>query len=208
MKRVIITAFEPFGEYRFNPTEEIVKRIHLSPFDLDTMIFVIILPCEYYAFSVLDKAICEVNPNLVVSLGLSSSVTKLRIESRFKNLMESKYADNKGFKPQSQKILKSRTAPNYVEANSNPQHYKKLLEDNNIPIEISSDADTFICNSLGFLTSYKITKENLNMENIFMHIPWTDSYRDMVKLEEGKIFIDSGTVIEAIKLIIKSSKKP
>jgi pyrrolidone-carboxylate peptidase len=79
-----------------------------------------------------------------------------------------------------------------------------ILYSEKMPVEVSANADNFICNSLGYLTTKKILDNNLNIRNMFIHIPWTDNYKDKIVLEPGKIFLEKEKVYTAIKLLIKN----
>ena len=82
-----------------------------------------------------------------------------------------------------------------------------VLHSEKIPVEISSDANTFICNCLGYQITQKILDNNLNIRNMFIHIPWTDNYKDKIEITDDKIFLERKKLIKAIKILIKNILK-
>ena len=79
-----------------------------------------------------------------------------------------------------------------------------MLYFNDVPVEISGDADIFICNSLAYQTSQKIFSNYLPIKNIFIHIPWTDKYKNIINLEGNKMFLDQNVLYKAVDLLIKN----
>jgi pyroglutamyl-peptidase len=207
MKKVIVTGFEPFGSYKFNPTQE--SAIFFNSIDVISGIKVIglVLPCTYFgAFQTLCKIINQEKPDAIISTGLASSVKRIRIETTFHNVMNGKYPDADGMMPSSLPIWNKPHAKDFLIATANNIYLADILQQNEIPVELSIDADAFICNSLGYLTSKKILKDYSwsSIKNMFIHIPWTDDYKDRIDLEPTKIFLEKEKYYRAIELLIKN----
>jgi pyroglutamyl-peptidase len=208
MKKIILTGFEPFGEYQYNPTKDLVEYFKQKPHKhlSSVSITAVLLPCTYKgAFEILSKHIDEIQPHAVISTGLSSSVGGIRIETVFRNIMYSKYKDANGDCPDGVKIQKKRPV-HMCDAYPNSEGYQlaQLLIERNIPVEISHNANTFICNSLGFLTSDKIYRENLPTKNMFLHVPWTDDYAGKIKLEPDKVLLMKSQFYDAIIELVEN----
>lgn len=204
MKKVIVTGFEPFGSYKFNPTKELAEWNDMRTVTGKERIIGIVLPCTYRgAFEKLSKIIDEEKPDAIISTGLSSTVGGIRIETRFRNRMLSKYADANGYKPKGIRINRKRGAYNELTPFCDHTFFRKTLDGKGIPVEVSQDANTFICNSLGYLTTQKILSEHLPIRNMFIHIPWTDEYKDRVNLEPGKIFLPADVTYTAIDILVE-----
>ncbi len=200
MKTVLLTGFEPFGDYKHNPTQDLVNYIsNKKPRISQSFIYGIVLPCTYKgAFEILSKEIDRIKPDAIISTGLSSSVGGVRIETVFRNMMYSKYADADGFTPNSLKIREDWPMVKQIHPNSDSHFLAELLSKINIPVELSQNANTFICNSLGFLTSAKIQQEKLPIKNMFIHIPWTSNYQGKIDLDPDKVFIELPQAYDAI----------
>ncbi|MFA6251018.1 MAG: hypothetical protein WC603_00085 [Candidatus Paceibacterota bacterium] len=205
-KKVILTGFLPFGGYKFNPTED--STIYFDNIGIVSGVQVIglILPCTYFgAFQVLSKVMNKEQPDAVISTGLSSSVKGIRLETTFHNIMNGKYPDADGMKPNGLPLWDKPYAKEYLMATADNIHLANILKSNGIPTEISIDADGFICNSLGYLTTKKILKNSFfSVKNIFIHVPWTDDYKSKINLEEGKIFLAKDKLYKGIELLIKN----
>ncbi len=204
MKKVILTGFKPFGGYKWNPTEESTKNFHALGDVADAQIIGIVLPCTYYgAYKILSKLVKYEKPDAILSTGLSSSVKGFRIETTFKNFMQSKYPDADGLKPDGNLLCDDLFATNTLLSTGNSGGLYKILSNNGIPAELSMDADSFICNSLGYLTTKMILEGQLPIRNIFVHVPWTTEFEGKVKLERGKIFMDEEKYYTGLSLLLE-----
>lgn len=193
----------PFGDYAVNPVQHIAEHFNgkiIGQYGKRKVIGMV-LPCGYFsAFHILSQAIDEIKPTAIISMGLSSSVKGIRIETRFRNKMHSKYADCDGYKPVHTRI--KQIARGYYEATADAQLLASTLSKNNISNEISTNADSFICNSLGYLTTRKIVISNLHITNTLIHIPWTDEYKDQIVLSPKKLYMKKEEVYEAFNLLL------
>lgn len=207
MKRIIITGFEPFGLYKFNSTGEIAQSYDAWVIE-DKLLVGVVLPCSYRgAFEKLKKIIDSEKPSAIISTGLSSSVHGIRFETVFRNIMDGKYPDADLYEPKGELIIAEKNAPMFLSSTADNARLANIVYSHGIPVEVSADADAFICNSLGYLTTRMIINKNLPIKNVFIHIPWTDDYQDMIKLEKSdpvKIFMDREMVTEAFAIIIKN----
>lgn len=203
MKTIILTGFDIFGPYSFNPSKDLVFYYNSKFIAGQEQIIGAVLPCTYFgAFKELAGIIDRENPYAIISVGLSSSVKGVRIETTFKNLMNGKYPDADGYDPKNVPIENG--APEALISTADNIHLLGLLYEKNIPVEISTNADAYICNSLGYQTTQKIIDEHLPIKNMFIHIPWTDNYRGEVESHPDKIFIKKQKLHEAIEILIKN----
>ncbi len=202
MSKVILTGFKPFGSYQFNPTEDLAQAFNGKKIG-DHEIIGIVLECTYDAFEKTLKGVIETHyPAAIISTGLSSSVKGVRIETVGKNIMRGKYPDAEGRNPEGEKL--SLDGRQFLEAQSDGVSLANVLYTHEIPTELSSDADGFVCNALLYRTiEYILTQHRASMRNTFIHIPWTDDYKGRVNLEEGKIMTPKADVHRAIELLIQ-----
>lgn len=203
MKKIVLTGFKPFAPYKFNPTEQlaefyndkIIGNIHIVG---------IVLPCTYFgAFQKLKEIIRKEKPYAIISTGLASLVQGIRIETVFRNLMNGKYPDAEGLDPRNKKICIDPDTLEFISSTANNIHLANLLSASRIPVEVSANADSFICNSLGYLTSKKIMDGRTSAKNMFIHIPWTDDYKDKIAWEKEKIFLNKDLLYKAIELLVQ-----
>lgn len=201
MEQIIITGFDPFGPYKYNPTQDIVEYFKAKTV-AGYKINAILLPTIYYAFALIEKEIERTKPVAIISTGLSSSVKGVRIETTARNIMNGKYADTNGVLAMGEPIIKN--APEFVAVNTDSHKIANILIDNNIPVEISADADGYTCNAIIYETSYYIAKNNLPIKQFFLHSPWTDKYKSKIDLEEHKIMIAEENLFRAVELVIEN----
>lgn len=199
MMKAILTGYEPFGDYKFNPTKDLVLRYDGAKIG-DIEVTGIVLPCTYYAFFSLENMIADIKPDIILETGFASRVPCLQIETLGKNKMGSKYADAYGFNPDNLPIIAG--GQEKYPTNADNQWLSDALRSNSLDCGISSDADTFICNSLIYFTSRKISQQSLRIKFAFMHIPWTDSYADKVNIEPGKRIIREKDLNKSVEIIL------
>ena len=202
MKQIIVTGFQPFGPYLFNPVEESTRYFDSKKID-GFNISGLVLPCSYFgAFQILEEAISRINPYAIISTGLSSSVRGIRFETIGKNIMNGKYPDENGYSPNNVPIIPGGLP--ILNTNDDNLRLARILEKLNIPTEISKNADEFICNSLIYLTANYIQTHDLKTKNIFIHTPCTDELKSKIELEPNKITIPKKMLHRTIETIIKS----
>ncbi len=205
MKKAILTGFEPFGNYKFNPTQDIVRE-----YDRRTIkgieVVGLVLPCTYYgAFQLLSEKIDELSPDIILGSGLASRVQRIRLEAIGRNMMNGKYPDAEGIKPDKKPIVEGGRL--WYPTNSDNIALADSLYEADIPAEVSVDAEGFICNSLIYLTAKRISNENLPIRFAFFHTPWTEDYLDRVTLEQGKIAIKKSDLRKTIELLLQETGK-
>lgn len=202
MKTIILTGFEPFGPYQHNPTVQSTLDFHGRTFG-DRIVIGIVLPCVYNAWSYLISGIHTAGDvHAVINTGLSSSVQGMRIESHFTNVMNGKYADAEGYMPQGIPVIEH--GPPAICSRASHKRLFDTLIKHDIPAERSEDAEQFICNALGYCTSLSAWKNDYFKRNLFVHIPWTTAYQDVVKLEPGKMFLEQEAYYRGLELLIKN----
>jgi pyroglutamyl-peptidase len=117
-KKVIFTGFLPFGGYQFNPTEDLVRYFNSYVTIPQIEIMGLVLPCTYFgAFEKLSKIIDKEKPDAIISMGLSSCVKGIRIETTFRNLMNGKYPDMSGYDPAGIPICNEINAREFLTSN-------------------------------------------------------------------------------------------
>jgi len=206
LEKVILTGFEPFGPYKYNPVYDTTLKLDRQNFE-GLEICGLILPADYYeASELLLEKIKEFSPKAVLSTGLSSSISKIRFEAIGNNNMNGKYADKNGKKPNNEKIILDGKL--FYKTNVDNVDLAHSLDVAGISAEVSVNADYFICNSLIYLTARNIERENLQVKFGFFHTPWTDAYTKLVDIPSDKKIIPQKMLEKAIKeTFIKISKE-
>ena len=89
--RILLTAFEPFGGAETNISQAVLEGVHAE-------VIKILLPVSFRdAPIVLQQAIREYHPDIVLLLGQCGEEEKIRLERFAVNLMDSSKGDNDGY---------------------------------------------------------------------------------------------------------------
>lgn len=165
---VLLTGFEPFAGSAHNPTKDVVEAIAKEE-AIDTMI----LPVAFRTAA--EKVITYIereHPAVVLSLGLKGD-PYITIEERGQNIMNSFVPDNRGYRPQGERIA---PAPEYLPCTSNTAVLEQLLQQAGFPVRTSQNAGTYVCNDFIYRVSYHLHSNELPTAFAFLHIPWTTNY--------------------------------
>ena len=197
-KKIIITGFEPFGNYQFNPTQDLVQELHNQILG-KYVIYGITLPSVYNAFPLIQCVIEKEHISGIISMGLASRVKGIRFETMGRNINNSNYADNNGLLLQNLPI--DQTGKEYYKTTVKNNKLKYLCSVNGIPSEISSDAEGFICNDILYRTAQNIKINKLKVSFCFIHVPWTDDYKSKVEIAPEKITLSKELIKKALEII-------
>lgn len=158
MKKVLVTAFEPFGDYLNNSSMMVLGRLE------DKDIKTLLLPVSYKRARLeLINAIDALKPDYVLSLGMAFGAKKIRIEHLGINYQASTSKDNDGVIKNGNKIdlgldaIFTRFLDNEIIDN---------LNSHQIPTELSVSCGGFVCN-----TVYYTALEGTSGKALFMHLP-------------------------------------
>jgi pyrrolidone-carboxylate peptidase len=196
---VLLTGFEPFGPYEYNPVQDVTNFFDWKTLDR-LKIKWIVLSSIYNAFTEIEWYIKENKPDIILSTWLASRVNGIRIETIGNNIRHSDYADAKWSVIKGNKIEKN--WPEKIVLNTQAEKLFDLLKIQNIPTEISNDAEWFICNDLIYQTARYIENNQLDVQHCFIHTPWTKDYLDKVTIEDWKMKISKDTLISSIKVLL------
>jgi len=199
-KRAILTGFEPFGNYPFNPTQDLVKFYNGTTVN-GIEIVGLVLPCSYArSFQVLSAEMDRLAPDMILETGFVSGALRIRLEAVGRNQMyHDRYADADGRRPDHEPIVSG--GKPYYRTNADNVALMIALQEAGIPAEISIDADRFVCNALIYQTARRIEEEGLPIRHAYFHTPATEDYRGNPELA-GKPVIPRGQLTAAIPVVL------
>lgn len=143
-KTLLLTGFEPFGDFKVNPSELIVKALDGQIIN-GLKITGLVLPVTFdQASELLVDAVERTRPCAVISLGLAAERREISIERLAVNLIDARIPDNAGNQPVDQ----------YIFLDGAPAYWSTLpvkamvasLHQKGIPASVSMSAGTFVCN--------------------------------------------------------------
>ena len=172
--KVLIFGFEPFNEFKENPSESLVRRLLSSSLkkELPFKLLGFVLPVSFKkAFDVLKPQLHFHRPDYVIGFGLAPSRDEMTPERIAINLMDSKFSDNDGFQPDEKKIIEG--GADGLFSNLPLKAMVAACQEKGVPSSISNTARTYVCNDL----MYKILHYSYGgcclYKGGFIHIPPT-----------------------------------
>src|SRR5262245_66607198 len=146
MTKLLLTAFEPFGGEKINPSLEAAHQIDRDkPFG--EIVKVAELPVDRYrAIDSALEVIREVRPEIVVMLGEAGGRFRVNPERIAINVDDYRIPDNTGNQPRDEAIIEGGPAA-YFSTLPIRAITERILEAR-IPAAISNNAGTYLCNQL------------------------------------------------------------
>ena len=159
MKKILITAFEPFGGSVVNTSAAVLEML---PAEIDgAKVEKVLLPVVFGKAA--EKALTY-TADCIFLLGEAAGRTAVTPERRGKNERNARIPDNEGNKPEGEKILAD-----------GPEEYLTVfpvdaiveeMKAEGYGIEVSEDAGTYVCNDTFYLTGVKSA-----VPVQFIHVP-------------------------------------
>ena len=189
---VLLTGFEPFGEYKINPSQLITENLSGKVVNGVTIIG-IILPVNYTtSVELVIQAIEDYDPILVVSTGLAAKSRLIRIEKVGINLrFDGKWFNLRRLNSNRPLVHLSPFPTNCIVRN---------LRRAGISARTSLFAGFYICNAVLYSVLDYIKDNNLNVKSGFIHVPLLSSqHPNGMELEK---MLNATTI--AIQLCLKN----
>lgn len=172
MKKILITAFEPFGKHLTNASMLVLEQLpHVLTLKNGTRITLIkaILPVSFKSSKTVLKTLLDLHqPDVLLSLGLAENRNHLTFERVALNLMDARIPDNDAFQPidvaceEKGEIAYFSTLP-----------VKKMIAACApfVPTKISETAGTYVCNALMYQGLYWASRTAKPFLSGFAHLP-------------------------------------
>ena len=155
--RILVTAFEPYGTNDTNISQKVLDAIQADVTKL-------LLPVSFRrAPEVLNEAIEQFQPDVIISMGQAAEGDKIRLERLAINMMDSAKGDNDGYIPNEELIC-----PEAPFALKTALPVKSLCADcinAGLPTMVSNSAGLYVCNRIYFEALRHTTN------SLFVHIP-------------------------------------
>jgi pyroglutamyl-peptidase len=172
---ILLTGFEPFGGDTLNPSGEVAKALdgartgEAGEYKVVTKI----LPVEWVTTrKVMASVIEEVDPVMIMSLGLASGRPELNVEKVAVNYT-SRYKDNKGSILDELNITNN--GPDAYFATIPVEDIVEAIKAKGIPARLSLSAGSYLCNYTFYSASDYIAQKG-KRDKVpvgFIHIPAT-----------------------------------
>lgn len=161
MSAVIVTGFEPFGNFRENPSAQIAEQLHGRTI-ADAAVSSLVLPVTFgqdtaRLFPVIEK----LQPQFVLSLGLAARATCLQVERIALNLQNS---DDREMP-----IVEEGPAAYF--ATLDVDRVATAVRNRGIPAQPHVYAGTYLCNHVMYQTLHLAAAQQLPLRSGFIHLP-------------------------------------
>ena len=167
--KILVTAFEPFGDSALNSSWEVAK---LLPDSIGSCkITKGLLPVDFRtAGDRLRSYIERHTPDVVLMLGQSRKFAGLSIERVALNLMDAANPDNSGYIPVNE-LIHADGATAYL-TTFPVRELTEACHHKGIAAQISNSAGTYVCNRVYYEALYLIAKNSLPVQALFIHLPF------------------------------------
>lgn len=164
MNTILLTGFEPWQEFKANPSQQIAERLDGETIG-DHRITSVILPVAFGEDARrIFAAIAEIKPSLVLMLGLAAGTNQLDIERFAINLRNSDW----GMSGQ-QPIAPD--CPGAYFATIDAEKIAQTIREAGIPARAHSYAGAFLCNHIMYQTLHFAKTNSLPFKAGFIHLP-------------------------------------
>lgn len=169
MRYVLVTGFEPFGGETVNPSWEVVSQLEGTIIGRCRVV-TRQLPCVFgESLSVLNAAIDELNPLVVIAVGQAGGRVDVTVERVAINVDDARIPDNRGQQPIDVAIVPGGPAAWFSRLPIKAT--VAAMREQGIPASVSQTAGTFVCNHVMYGLLHKIS-ENAEVKGGFIHIPY------------------------------------
>ncbi len=204
MSTILVTGFEAFGTTPVNPAELVARKLDGSQFSSAVIVSKVIPNTFFKCIDVVQTAIEEVMPNVVVMLGEFGGRSMLTVERIAQNLNDgARYGlrDNDGQELQGQFTVPGGPAAYY--ATLPVRAMVRAMRDAGIPADLSDTAGTFCCNHLMYGILHHIAVNKLDVRAGWIHIPHLP---EVAALDEnlGAPSMSLATSVEGVQVAISA----
>lgn len=167
--KLLLTGFEPFGQESVNPSWEAVKAFPDMVEGVEVV--KVRLPVTFKGAAVmLEQAVDEFRPDVVLSVGLGGGRSEVNIERVAINMADSKKPDNEGYRPEEMPVRAE--APDAYFSNLPVKRLVEALHTAGIPAVVSNSAGAYVCNSVFYTALHLVHNKYPDMRVGFVHIPY------------------------------------
>jgi len=191
-----MTGFDPFGGESINPSWEVVKQLEGMHID-GCRVVTRQLPCVFgEALSVLNAAIDELDPTLVIAVGQAGGRVDVTVERVGINVDDARIADNIGQQPVDVAIVADGPAAWF--STLPIKAMVAALREAGVPASVSQTAGTFVCNHVMYGLLHKLA-DKPGAKGGFIHIPYLP---EQAAAHPGAPSMAAQTVKQALEIAI------
>lgn len=168
-KHVLLTGFEPFGEFKVNPSELLMRSLEGRTI-AGCLVAVRVLPSETRALrDRLEAVIRETQPEILIGTGLAARRTGLSVERAALNVLDFEIPDAVGTMRKNDPV--ARGGPDARMSTLPLDLIVDAWKSNGVPGSISNSAGTYLCNQWLYEALALTTNSAPPVAVGFVHLP-------------------------------------
>ena len=168
--RILLTGFEPFDKDTVNPSWEVARALN-GELIAGGQVHAVQLPCVFgAAMQVLDEALAQLQPTLIISLGLAGGRADITPERVAINIDDARIPDNAGMQPVDVAVVDK--APAAYFSTLPIKAMVRGMREQGVPASVSNTAGTFVCNHIFYALMHRLaTRVVAGVRGGFIHVP-------------------------------------
>ncbi|KGD79199.1 pyroglutamyl-peptidase I [Pantoea vagans] len=198
MKTVLMTAFEPFGGETINPSWEAVRALEGKQIGGATIVIRQLPVVFSEVLNVLNRALEEVKPDAVLSVGQAGGRSDITVERIGINVDDARIPDNAGNQPVDEPIVAGGPAAYFSRLPI--KAIVAAVREAGIPASVSQTAGTFTCNRVMYGLLHWLEQQKSPARGGFIHIPYLP---EQAAQHPGAPSMSVATIIQALEIAVK-----
>ncbi|WP_442799024.1 pyroglutamyl-peptidase I [Pantoea vagans] len=198
MKTVLMTAFEPFGGEAINPSREAVRALEGKQIGGATIVIRQLPVVFSEVLNVLNRALDEVKPDAVLSVGQAGGRSDITVERIGINVDDARIPDNAGNQPVDEPIVAGGPAAYFSRLPI--KAIVAAVREAGIPASVSQTAGTFTCNRVMYGLLHWLEQHQSPARAGFIHIPYLP---EQAAQHPGAPSMSVATIIQALEIAVK-----
>lgn len=168
-RKILVTGFQPFGGESMNPAWEAVSRL---PDTIgDATVTKVEVPVVFgRGPEAVERAVEEVEPDLVLCVGQAGGRAKITPEFVGINYADARIPDNDGCQPVAERIVDG--GPDAYFATLPIKAMVQAMQEAGVPAEVSYTAGTYVCNDVMYSLLHTLATRHPEVRGGFLHVPY------------------------------------
>ena len=173
MQTILLTGFQPFGDYKSNPSQQIAERLHGETIAGAQIVSLTLPVAMGEDFDRLSAAIADHKPALVLSLGLAAGATCLEVERFAVNLRLAEPGDPaKPLEPNGSQCVIVDDGMCALFATIDAERVAAAIREKaGVPVRAHGYAGAYACNHILYQTLHYAQQWDLRYKSGFIHLP-------------------------------------
>ncbi|AFZ73289.1 pyroglutamyl-peptidase I family protein [Natronobacterium gregoryi] len=201
---VLVTGYEPFGEFETNPTRRIAQRLDEETIGGDgttaTATATVVgrdLPVVFDEMEAeLEALLEEYDPDIVCGLGLAAGRNALALERVGINLRDTAGTPDNDDREVTDEAVDAE-GPNAYFATLPLREMKSTMQEAGVPTTLSTDAGTHLCNDLLYAARHRAETGDREFRAGFVHTPL--SHEAAARRDEGEPSVALETTTRGVR---------